>query len=159
MKRLLRLLICTTFSFVFLVGCGSNQDSSSPTDLKPTTFESVNELEGVTMVFKEGTMTASGGTVLLKNETEQEYVYGSDFSLEQNINGDWYQVPVVEENYGFTDIGYELSISNVEEWDLDWEWLYGKLAHGEYRMVKRIIEHRESGDYKEYNLAAEFMIE
>lgn len=162
MQLLLRLFIYTTISFVFLVGCGSERNSSSATDWEPTIYESVNNLDGVTMAFKEGTITATGGTVILKNDSNKEYVYGSQFSLEKNINGDWYQVPIVEENYGFTDIGYQLSISKVEEWEMDWEWLYGKLETGEYRMVKGILDSGEAGEYEEYeeyDLTAEFTVE
>jgi len=79
--------------------------------------------------------------------------------LEKKISGSWYQVPVViEGNYGFDAIGYELASGGHGEWAVDWEWLYGSLETGEYRIVKDILDFRGSGEYDTYYLAAEFVI-
>ncbi len=41
----------------------------------------------------------------------------------------------------------------VREWDVDWDWLYGGLDDGEYRIIKGISTNTEK-----HTLAAEFRI-
>lgn len=159
MKILLRLLFCSTISFLLLLaGCGSN-NSTKTTELEPTIHQSVNDLDGVTMSFKGETISSIGGTILLKNDTNKEYIYGQSFLLEKKINEFWYQVPITTKNYGFDAIGYELNASDFKEWTVDWDHIYGKLENGEYRMVKDILDMREQGDYDTYYLTVEFTIE
>lgn len=136
--------------------------SSQPvvtTDWEPTTYEIVNNLAGVTMIPKEGTASAAGLVVVLENNSGAQCIYGEHFGLEKKIKGNWYQVPVIiEGNYGFDDIGYDLVSGENREWAVDWDWLYGSLEPGEYRIVKDISDFRGSGDYDTYYLAAEFTI-
>lgn len=42
--------------------------------------------------------------------------------------------------------------------DLNWEYLYGRLNDGHYRIVKRVMDYRAPGDYDEYDICAEFDI-
>jgi hypothetical protein len=65
----------------------------------------------------------------------------------------------VEGDYGFVDIGYDLSPGEENKWDVDWKWLYGSLEAGEYRIITDILDFRATGDYDTYYLAAEFIIE
>lgn len=161
MKRGLISLFCMAICLLFLTGCGSFEDghSSEGDDLEPTRYEIVNNLDGVTMEVKEGTVSSTSLTVMFKNNSKKQCIYGENFLLEKEINGGWYQVPVVKgANYGFNDIGYELASSEVKEWTVDWEWLYGNLDTGNYRIVKELLDDRNPGDYDEYNLTAEFTV-
>ena len=66
--------------------------------------------------------------------------------LEKKIKGDWYQVPTIIDEYGFNDIGYDLTPSSeAQEFKIDWDWLYGKLDPGEYRLIKNILDFRGTG--------------
>lgn len=125
----------------------------------PTTFSTVNNFEGVTMAAKEGTVSPTGLTLQFENKSDSDCIYGDYFLLEKSNNGAWYQVPVViEGNYGFNSIGYSLTSGGDSEWAADWEWLYGSLDKGEYRVVKDILDFRGTGDYDTYYLAVEFSI-
>jgi hypothetical protein len=105
-------------------------------------------------------VTATGLTLLFENSSDKQYTYGDPFLLEKKMHGKWYQVPIeMEENYGFNDIGYELDAAGRSEWEVDWEWLYGSLDSGEYRIVKDLLDVREPGDYNTHYLTAEFTIE
>ncbi len=44
------------------------------------------------------------------------------------------------------------------EWDVNWEWLYGVLAEGKYRIGKEITDFRDTGDYDSAIYYAEFEI-
>ncbi|MGM7684425.1 immunoglobulin-like domain-containing protein [Cytobacillus sp. Hm23] len=155
MKRYICLLFSMVISLTLLSGCGNTNS-----DREPTLYETVNNVDGVTMIAIEETVSPTGLTVALENTSDKEYIYGEYFSLEKNINGRWYQVPVaIDDNYGFNDIGYRLASSDVKEWTVDWSWLYGNLITGEYRIVKDILDGRKAGEYDKYHLAAEFTVD
>lgn len=129
-------------------------------DLKPTIYETVNNLEGVTMAVKEGTVSTTGLTLEFVSDTDKKCIYGEFFLLEKRINEKWYQVPItIEAEYGFNDIGYELNPGSRSEWRVNWNWLYGSLEAGDYRIVKDILDFRKAGDFDAYYLAAGFTIE
>lgn len=95
--------------------------------------------DDVTMTVEKGTITSTSLTVAFKNNSSSQCLYGEYFGLEKGINGIWYQVPVIiDGNYGFNDIGYKLASKEESEWTVDWEWLYGSLNTGKYRIVKDI---------------------
>ncbi|SKC81970.1 immunoglobulin-like domain-containing protein [Maledivibacter halophilus] len=177
MKKYLHLSVCMAISLALLVGCGNNSNSNlaegtedtvtetvsnqptETTDWEPTTYETVNNFDGVTMTLKEGTVSSSGLTLAIENNSNSQCIYGEYFWLEKKINGSWYQVPVaIDGNYGFNDIGYDLASGDDGEWAVDWEWLYGSLDTGEYRIVKDIQDFRGSGEYDNYYLVVEFII-
>lgn len=129
-------------------------------DLKPTKYETVNNFEGVTMIVKEGTVSSDGLILVLENNSEKECIYGEFFILEKKLDNKWYEVPVtIEGNYGFNDIGYQLNPGDEQQWEVNWQWLYGSLAKGEYRIIKDILNFRKTGDYDTYYLAAEFQLD
>jgi hypothetical protein len=41
---------------------------------------------------------------------------------------------------------------------VDWEWIYGSLEKGEFRIVKDILDSNGVGGYETYYLAAEFTL-
>lgn len=162
MTRCVSRLYWLILILVMCAGCGMNSTSGSEeeTDWEPTPYETVDNLGGVTMSVTEGTVSPTGLTVKLINNSDKPYVYGEYFWLEKKIGGSWYQVPVVVEgDYGFTDIAYDLAPSTEEEWPVDWDWLYGSLEEGEYRIIKDIMDFRGTGDYDRYYLTASFAID
>lgn len=159
MKGFLCSLFFLAICITLLSACGSDQVDETK-DWEPTEYESVNNLDGVTMIVKEGTVSSTGLTVMFENKSDKRCIYSEDFLLEKKIEGKWYQVPFIPgASYGFGEPGYELDSSNVSDWTVDWEWLYGNLDSGEYRIVKSILDVREPGDYDEHNLIAEFTID
>ena len=124
MKRLLCLLILIALGLV--LGCTN--------DWEPTEYGHVNNIENVIMTVKEETVSTAGLTVVLENNSDAELIYSEDFLLEKKIKGKWYRVPVITESYGFEDIGYLLAPGEIEEWSVDWGWLYGNLDSGGYRI-------------------------
>lgn len=177
MKKYLYLLVYMTLSLTFLVGC-EGYDNTTPvkdiespitktepsqpneiTDWEPTAYETVNNFEGVTMTVKKGTTFSTGLIVVFKNNSNSQCTYGDYFWLEKKINGSWYQVPVTIDSYGFNDIGYSLAPSGEGEWVANWNWLYGSLDTGKYRIIKDILDFRGTGDYDSYYLATEFTLD
>lgn len=161
MKKTLYVLFSIAIGLALLTGCGNDSlhNAKVTTDWKPTLYENINNVEGITMQVKKGTESSTGLTVIIENHSDKDTIYGKDFLLEKKIKDTWYQVPVeLKGNFGFNDIGYDLTPSESSEWTVEWEWLYGKLDPGEYRIVKDISLLRKTGDYTEYHLIANFTI-
>jgi len=177
MKKYQYLFVCTAISLTLLAGCGNHGNRNSAagientltetvlsqpaetTDWEPTKYETVNNFDGVTMTVKEGTASSTGLKVTFKNNSSSQCIYGEFFWLEKKINGRWYQVPVViDGDYAFSLIGHDLASGADGEWAADWDWLYGSLGTGKYRIVKDILDFRGTGNYDTYYLAAEFTI-
>ena len=157
MKKKLISIILLLVSII-LVACG-NGNLTETKNWKYTEYDTVNNFDGVSMNIKEGSVSPTEATVIFENNSNNQGVFSDDFLLEKEIEGDWYQVPIIIDEYGFNDIGYELPPSEIEEFTIDWDWLYGSLDSGEYRIVKKLLDFRDTGDYDEYYLAAQFTID
>lgn len=107
---------------------------------------------------KDGTASPSGATITLKNVMDTEYTYGESYILQRKADNGWTDVEPVIESYGFNDIGYTLPPMGSEEITVDWEWLYGKLSAGDYRIVKEALFVRSPGDYDKFPLYAAFTL-
>lgn len=112
----------------------------------------------VVIAIKDGTLTPSGVTLIFTNNSDLEYTYGESFIIQRKSNDQWQNVTTIIDNYGFNDIGYMLEGKQTGEMDVKWEWIYGKLESGEYRITKDIIFVRDAGDLDIYHLSAEFAI-
>ncbi len=150
-----RFILILFFGWIW-VGCGCGAEREI--DWTETEHEVVNDVSKVMMDVKDGTVTPTGLTVILENSADKEWIYSEDFLLEKNVDGVWRQIPV-ETSYGFEDIGYVLEPSSESEWSVDWEWLYGSLNAGTYRIVKSVLDSDQQGHVETYDLAAEFTVE
>lgn len=88
--------------------------------------------EGLTMTVED--IGTSGITVRIANNSGEEFSYGEYFSLQKQIDGQWYTIPVRADNVGFQDIAHILpnGESASETYNLD---IYGTLEPGVYRLV------------------------
>jgi hypothetical protein len=95
---------------------GGSSDYSDIAVLKPSEIWIVNNHEGVVMTAKEGKVSPTGLTVVFKNITDNELLYGEFYVLEMKTDGGWCQVPVAfDGNYGFNSIGYILEPDSSRE--------------------------------------------
>lgn len=81
---------------------------------------------------------ATGAVLTLQNITLAELTYGADYSLEQLVDGEWVEMEPQLENFAFAAVGYSLPSLFRKTIPVDWETVYGKLAEGDYRLVKQI---------------------
>lgn len=113
----------------------------------------LNESEDITMTIKDGTLTKSGATIIITDVSGKNNVYGTPYRIDKLENGTWKELDVVVKgNYGWTSIGYYVGEDNKLELDINWEWLYGKLEPGTYRLVKNTAKNK-------YYFSVEFTIE
>ena len=123
--------------------------------------ESENERIGLHL-FLEG--ISSTGAVLCYSQYDKDAPTGQlqdgdDFAIEVKKDGEWEEAPIaVEGDYGFSAIAYTISPDDTTRRELNWEWLYGELAPGEYRIRKGVTDFRGTGDYDNYVLYAHFIL-
>lgn len=113
---------------------------------------------GLTLSVKN--VTESGLTLICiqsGGELTGEMQTGSDYKLIV-LKEAWEDVPTIIEDYGWNTIAYMVPKEDSTEFEIDWEWLYGKLPAGTYRIIKGFTDFRESGDYNTETYWAEFEI-
>lgn len=54
---------------------------------------------------------------------------------------------VIDGEIGWTSEAWMIPMNSEREWEANWEWLYGKLPAGTYRIGKEIMDFRGSSDY------------
>ena len=99
--------------------------------------------------------TQSGG------EPTGELQTGSWYTLENWTNEKgWNEMPyVIEGEIGWTAEAWMIPLEGTCEWEIDWEWLYGKLSAGKYRIGKEIMDFKGPGDYDTKIIYTEFEVQ
>ncbi len=93
---------------------------------------------GVTMFVKA--VTDESIKAVFENSTDQEVIYGEDYFLEMKKDGTWQELPYATGGAkGYHDLAYIVLPGKTSECMIDYQWLYGTLEKGEYRLVKNII--------------------
>lgn len=177
-KKYISLLLLMIISLISLLGCSNDEasllelkpvaDSSKSQDLKiqnikanwkTSEYDLLNEVRDVVMEVKEDSLSPQGLTIIFKNESNREIIFGEKYILEMKVDDIWFEVPLLIEDYGWDNIGYELPYSGSRELQVNWKWLYGDLEEGQYRIIKNIVILQEAGSFREDYMAAEFVIE
>ena len=88
----------------------------------------------VTMTLSD--VAPTGAVVNIQDSSPEPFVYGEWFVIEREKDGGWYEVRTKLTNYGFNEIGW-LTDHGKLTMTVDWEWLYGELPGGHYRILKQ----------------------
>ena len=118
----------------------------------------LSPLDGVTMEVTKCSDTSV--TVRIVNDTDKDIRCGSDFCLkmQDEETGEWRELDEVIDNADFTLEAYMIQKDYPYEKVINFEWLYGKLEPGRYRIGKTVTDFRGTGDYTDYAFIAEFGI-
>ena len=120
MKKLTAILLVL---MALLAGC-ARQSAWQPTGAA-----------NVTMAVTDA--TPAGATVTIQDSNPEPFVYGEWFVIEREKDGVWYEVKTQITNYGFNEIGWLTDEQGGLTMTVNWEWLYGKLPSGHYRILKQ----------------------
>jgi len=95
--------------------------------------------------------TQSGGNPTGELQT------GHAFRVEKrDENGAWHEVeayavePEPDIKWAWTEEALIIPENNTVRWEIDWAWLYGSQPDGIYRIGKKIMDFRGTGDFDEY---------
>lgn len=85
---------------------------------------------------------------------------GSYYLIEKHTEGKWQELDYKDKDMeiGWTEEAWIIPKNQTVEWQVNWEWLYGELPSGDYRIGKEIMDFRETGDYDKKIYYAEFTI-
>ena len=128
----------------------------------PPEFVIIEETWGITLTAEN--ITPTGVTVICiqsGGELTGKLLTGRWFILENwtKQNG-WNEMPhVVEGDVAWTEEAWMISKDTTNEWKINWEYLYGTLPRGKYRIGKEITDFRATGDYDKAVYFVEFEIE
>ncbi len=113
----------------------------------------------VVLKVKEDTRTPKGATFIIKNNTDEEYIYGQPYVIEKFENRSWKELDTLSrEPLTWNMIGYPLKANEEKEINIDWSLGYGELKSGTYRLVKSDLRKVNSPDSRAYTVYAEFDI-
>ncbi len=112
--------------------------------------QKMNQVAGVSIKIKEGTLTNTGGTFIITDTTDKNYSYGEPYRIDKKENGKWKEAPKVIEDAFFNMPAYYPDENNEIVREINWEWIYGKLKPGTYRFVTNASDK---------NISVEFVIE
>lgn len=93
----------------------------------------IDDLEGVSMIIKD--VTNVGAKVIITDKSDRKNIYGESYKIEKKEDNIWTELESINDLV-FTSIGYNLKEDNTLTFDINWEYLYGKLESGEYRILK-----------------------
>lgn len=136
MKKNLIIIILIGFFCFTLLGCSNKYQ---------------NDI--ISLNIKENTLTNSKVTLNLVNNTNKSYEYGDPYKIEYKKDNIWNKMTPIND-MDFNMIAYIIKPNKINEITINWEYHYGKLNPGKYRIVKNIYHEGEKDIY----INAEFEI-
>lgn len=118
--------------------------------------EEVNTFDGAELIFAKYADT--GGDLEIVNHSGRELRYGEWFDIQRKVDGEWYSLAYIIDNVAFHQVAYLLPKGETSIRTITWNWMYGNLPPGEYRIVTDVMDYRAPGDFDKYYLAEEFEI-
>ena len=150
MKKTILTVILCGFIVLGLTGCGNNNKF----DVGEKSNIQISD-KGIKLSIKEGTLTKTGVTLILKNDSDVDVEYGEPYEIEIKEDKEWHKIDV--ELY-FNLPAYKLKPKEFKEIELNWENDYGKLAPGEYRIIKDVSILKENNKFEQIYVSTEFSI-
>lgn len=83
---------------------------------------------------------------------------GQPYFLQREENNNWIPLEPLLEAWGWTTEAWIISMNDTVRWDVSWEWLFGKLQPGHYRIGKDIYLETVSGNREQTVYYVEFEI-
>ena len=161
MKKFIALVLALV-CMLSVVGCASKADGDTSNN------PSENEIGNVTpnqwgIVLEADNVTAKGLTIVCIHsggENVAELNTGSYYVIQKLEKTDWVDVEYLPQEYEltWTSEAWIIQKEGTTQWDVNWEWLYGELSAGRYRIGKEVMNFRGTGDYDTEMVYAEFII-
>ena len=149
MKKYIALILSVLLTLT-LFGCAEKTSDTSDV------FET--DIWGITLSAEN--VTPSGMTLKIiqsGGEFKGELEYSTDFILEIRQNQEWVAVET-EKNIAWESIAYSLPENQTTKRDINWNFIYGELPAGHYRLCKEFMDFKDTGKYTTRTYYAEFTL-
>ena len=85
---------------------------------------------------------------------------GQAYAIQELKKGEWVELDYIppEYNIAWPAEAWPIEKDSTNTWEVDWEWLYGELGPGEYRIEKEFYNYKEPGDWETMIVYADFTI-
>lgn len=99
---------------------------------------SIEEIDNVKIEIQLDTVTKSGLTIIVTDNNKESYVWGEEYEIQENVNGEWKTLSSKISSYIDYSDAIGLDENNQFEQKINWTNIYGKLSKGVYRIVKDV---------------------
>lgn len=148
MKKIL-LSFITIIMLFGVTSCGVKNDF----DIGKVSSIKIDNNNNVTLSIKDNTLKKTAATLILENDSDKLLHYDEYYKMEIKKDKKWHKINV---ELCFTDPLWEVKENSKKEIELNWEHGYGKLASGDYRIIKEV--YFEGEEENAFNISAEFTI-
>ncbi len=97
------------------------------------------------------------GDMILENNSGRDLVFGDGFEIQRKVDGDWYELAPIQD-IAFHQVAYDLPAGETVTKPVKWDYIYGELPSGQYRIVQQVMDYRAPAEQETeyYYLASEF---
>lgn len=158
MKKIL-IVLTSVVIILSLTGCGNKVDNQTKEEIKIGEESNLNITDkDVSLKIKEGTLTNSGATLILENDSDITISFGEGFGLEIEQNDKWYALETIHD-YVINLPLYNLKPKELKEMAFSWGYVFGKLPKGKYRVTKSITLEFENDNKEKTYITCDFNID
>lgn len=151
-KRLIPVLLALA---LLLCGCGAAENEATNPQVGDSRWGIALTAQKVSPTGMTLRCAQYGGQITGELST------GSYYVLERSTLDGWQTVEYLPQDHeiAWTSEAWIINLNSTVRWEIDWEWLYGPLPAGEYRIGKEFTDLRAPGDYDETTIYARFRVE
>lgn len=117
-------------------------------------YDAESEMEEIGLLLSAKNVTPTGAVVCFHrygDDMKGDLFAGRYFRIEKKDGDIWDEVKTVSEGeHGFTDEAVTIAKGDTTEIAYDWEWLYGTLSEGEYRIVVHVTAEEQYDGYAHF---------
>ena len=86
--------------------------------------------------------------------------YGAAYTLEMTADDEWQPVETITgQPLVWNELAYMVKMNDISELNINWEYAYGELKPGYYRLKKEFMDFRKAGDFDKETYVVYFIIE
>lgn len=148
-KKLITILLCVVM-ILGMIGC---EKLKNEFEVGSKSNIQISQKD-VLLSIKDGTLTNTSATLVLKNDSNKVLRYDEVYEIEIKQKNEWHKINAEQ---FFNAPLWELDQKQSKNLELKWKHGYGKLIRGEYRIIKEVYFEQESE--QKFYVSAEFTIE